>query len=333
VLSPVTGLIRFRTTTGPNPGYVNLQDLDYDYDNVSNMTSLTDHLYTGTRNLLRYDDLNRLIEANGKFGGTNQGQITCGYSYSSIGDVLNKCGIQYTYGDLNHPSFVTATSDGKTYTADLNGNTATGAGRTFAWTADNRAKSISMIAGTTAMDYDYTGARVKKFGPLGMTIYPFPTYEIGPDGVKFKYFKLGNDMLAAKKSSGEKLFYHNDHLGGINVITDINAVRTELIEYDPWGKISRSESTGNAVDPNHRFTGQELDLETDLYYYGGRYYDQQLARFVQPDPFIVKPEEPQNLNRYSYVLNNPYKYIDPTGYESDEDEGSEPEGENEAVGG
>jgi RHS repeat-associated protein len=93
------------------------------------------------------------------------------------------------------------------------------------------------------------------------------------------------------------------------------------MEYDPWGKISRLEPS-TAVDQILGFTGQELDPETDLYYYDGRYYDQQLARFVQPDPFVQNPGDPQNLNRYSYVLNNPYRYIDPSGYDwEDWDEG------------
>lgn len=68
------------------------------------------------------------------------------------------------------------------------------------------------------------------------------------------------------------------------------------------------------TEPTHGFTGQELDPETGLYYYGGRYYDPELGRFISPDPFVQDPEDPQNLNRYSYVLNNPQSYIDPTGY-------------------
>lgn len=82
-------------------------------------------------------------------------------------------------------------------------------------------------------------------------------------------------------------------------------------EYDPWGKVVKS--VGN-TDPTHRFTGQELDPESGIHYYGGRYYDQNLARFISPDPFIQEPDNPQNLNRYSYVLNNPQGYIDPSGY-------------------
>ena len=88
-------------------------------------------------------------------------------------------------------------------------------------------------------------------------------------------------------------------LGGVNIISDFNGNQVQNTEYDPWGKVSRSD--GN-VDPTHRFTGQELDSESDIHYYGGRYYDQGLGRFVSPDPFVQDPDDPQNLNRYSYVL-------------------------------
>ena len=61
------------------------------------------------------------------------------------------------------------------------------------------------------MDYDYTGQRVKKYGPLGLVLYPFPGYEIGPDGTKTKFFRAGTELLAAKQSPvsnpEKKLFY------------------------------------------------------------------------------------------------------------------------------
>src|SRR3989338_10753812 len=87
-----------------------------------------------------------------------------------------------------------------------------------------------------------------------------------------------------------------------------------------------------AADTNYRFTGQGLDKETDLYYYGQRYYNPNTGRFMQKDPVLkdgsidvnflnkeTKEEmneflsNPQRLNDYSYVLNNPVKYTDPTG--------------------
>jgi len=122
----------------------------------------------------------------------------------------------------------------------------------------------------------------------------------------------------AKSSSCASVFYHNAHLGSVNVITDSSAARCEILEYDPWGSVSRAEGptpgTQPTCDPTHRFNGKELDPETGLYYYGGRYYDPEISRFASADPYIQAPDNPQNLNRYSYVANDPQNYIDPSGY-------------------
>jgi len=58
----------------------------------------------------------------------------------------------------------------------------------------------------------------------------------------------------------------------------------------------------------------ENGLDRGLYYYGARYYDPTLGRFIQPDTIVPEPGNPQSLNRYSYVNNNPVKYTDPSGY-------------------
>jgi RHS repeat-associated protein len=70
-------------------------------------------------------------------------------------------------------------------------------------------------------------------------------------------------------------------------------------------------STG-ALPTDKKFTGQRLD-NTGLYYYGARYYDPALGRFISPDTVVQNPSNPQTLNRYSYCLNNPLIYTDPTG--------------------
>ena len=51
-----------------------------------------------------------------------------------------------------------------------------------------------------------------------------------------------------------------------------------------------------------------------LYYYGARYYDPALGRFIQPDSIVPSPANSQALNRYAYVYNNPLRYTDPTGH-------------------
>lgn len=76
------------------------------------------------------------------------------------------------------------------------------------------------------MDYDYTGIRVKKSGSSGTTYFPFNGYEKAGTLIT-KYIKIGIETVAAKKGT-QKLFYHNDHLGGVNVISDINGLRVQL---------------------------------------------------------------------------------------------------------
>lgn len=121
---------------------------------------------------------------------------------------------------------------------------------------------------------------------------------------------IGTEIYASKIGQ-TKFFYHNDHLGGVNIITDSFGNIGQRTEYSIWGGVSYSSG---AIDTTHRFTGQEFDAETGLYYYGGRYYDAETGRFISPDPFIQEPYNPQNLNRYTYVLNNPQNLIDPTGF-------------------
>ncbi|MBN2086711.1 RHS repeat-associated core domain-containing protein, partial [Candidatus Peregrinibacteria bacterium] len=58
---------------------------------------------------------------------------------------------------------------------------------------------------------------------------------------------------------------------------------------------------------------QERDEETDLYYYGARYYNPDIGRFTSLDPWSGDIKDPQSLNKYSYVRNNPLKYVDPSG--------------------
>ncbi len=108
-------------------------------------------------------------------------------------------------------------------------------------------------------------------------------------------------------------YYHSDHLGSSNIITDRAGVRVQHYEYMAFGKERYKENT-SAFSLSNRYTDQVLDEETGLYYYNARYYDPELGRFIQPDTIVPDPGNPQALNRYTYVNNNPLKYVDPTGH-------------------
>ena len=101
-----------------------------------------------------------------------------------------------------------------------------------------------------------------------------------------------------------------DHLSSSNVSRRGDGSQTVTQRYYPWDTV-RSRSN-NALPTGYTYTGQ-LDTGAGLMYYGARYYDAALGRFIQPDTIVPEVQNPQALNRYSYVLNNPLRFIDDSG--------------------
>jgi RHS repeat-associated protein len=107
-------------------------------------------------------------------------------------------------------------------------------------------------------------------------------------------------------------YMHQDHLTGTSLVTSDNGTVIESLKYYSFG-LTR-ELTGSDVT-DKKFTGQRLD-ETGLYFYGARYYDPLIGRFISADTIVPNPSDPQSINRYSYCLNNPLKYTDPSGHDA-----------------
>ena len=99
-------------------------------------------------------------------------------------------------------------------------------------------------------------------------------------------------------------YHHLNALGSNIVLTDDDQNVLARYEYDVFGAI-RSE-TGTS-DNTRKFTGKEFDADSNLYYYGARYYDPYIGRFTQRDPIG------DGVNWYAYTYNNPLKFVDPTG--------------------
>lgn len=108
-------------------------------------------------------------------------------------------------------------------------------------------------------------------------------------------------------------YYSPDHLGSSSVMTDRAGDLVQHYEYGAYGHERFVDNT-SAFGVSNRYTGQVFDEETSLYYYNARYYDPELGRFTQPDTVVPELNNPQALNRYAYVLNNPLVYSDPTGH-------------------
>ena len=144
------------------------------------------------------------------------------------------------------------------------------------------------------------------------TVYIGKLYECTA-GNCTKYFFAGGSRVAMK-SGTQTYYYHTDHLGSSVMVTDAGGTVIQNLAYNPFGQVRTNSATATTPDAHHKFTGQELDDSTGLYFYGARYYDPVLARFTQADTVIPNHTNPQSLNRYSYVDNNPLNYTDPTGH-------------------
>ncbi len=186
------------------------------------------------------------------------------------------------------------------YSYDANGNMLSGAGRTFTYDYDNRPTSIIYNSMALISVYDASGNRVKKVTPTSTTVYIGDLYEC-TSGQCTKYIFAGTQRVAKIDSAGTN-YHHTDHLGSSSIITNSSGAKVEDIYYYPYGEIKTDSGTLNV---RHKFTDQEWDAETGLYYYGARYYDPRLARFISADTIVPEPFYPQSLNRYAYTINNP----------------------------
>jgi RHS repeat-associated protein len=118
----------------------------------------------------------------------------------------------------------------------------------------------------------------------------------------------------------------SDQLGTPRMVLDQTGSLANMKRHDylPFGEelvapiSGRSAAQGYAGGDGVRkqFTGKERDVETGLDYFYSRYYSATQGRFTSPDILLGQRGNPQTLNRYAYVMNNPLRYVDPLGYQA-----------------
>jgi len=307
-------------TTTPGP---DLQDIGYRYTAAGDLAQINDYLnsvdFTYT-----YDNLHRLR------GETNTGVYPANtYDYDTIGNITKKTmgSSSYVYSYVyprKHAVSSIAVNGGTpvVFGYDANGNTtggpdftdtaATGT-RTVTYNMDNMPATLTYTKGgnTTVSEFTYDGAglRAKKKVGGSATYYVNANYEV-KDGVATKYVTAADLKIAQIKGNAVS-YYHKDHLNSSSVMTNASGVKVEGTEYAPYGTVRTFAGTPVT---SYRYTGKELDTDTGLYYYGARYYDPMIGRFITADSVVSDFYDPQDLNRYAYARNNPMKYVDPNGH-------------------
>jgi RHS repeat-associated protein len=148
----------------------------------------------------------------------------------------------------------------------------------------------------------------------GVTIkYVGAHYEVEGTTVR-KYYYAGGVRVAMRTGTGNPNYFLTDHLGSTTVtLTNTGAKEAEL-RYSAWGM---SRFTFGNTPTSFQYTGQRIEL--DIYFYGARYYDQRLGRFLSADSIVPGPGNPLAWDRYAGMMNNPVRYNDPSGHSATDD--------------
>ncbi len=282
-----------------------------------------------TRNdIFTYDSLNRIASAQSN--GTQWGET---FTIDAWGNLTNETGIA---GKTYHESLNTTGVTNNRLTSfgyDAAGNMISNGSTSYVYDAENRLIATSGYS----YIYDGDGTRVEKCtegttpgtcasGATG-TLYwrgNFASDALSETdlagNVQNTYVFFNGQRVARLDSAGAVHYYFSDHLGSHGVVENATASACEQdIDYYPYGGVEEDYCANLAQ--HYKFNGKERDTESGLDNFGARYDTSNLGRFMTAD-WAAKPTDvpyanfgnPQSLNLYSYVENNPTTVGDPDGH-------------------
>lgn len=282
-------------------GEETITDINYDYTtsngNIASRTGMIDDEETFT-----YDELDRLVSVS------VDDQDILEMDYEDNGNLSDKTGLGSISYNSAHPHAVSliecTPSD---YYVGL---------QTTAYNALNKIERIAHDNKTMTFVYGPDCTRWKSTftsGSSTRTILYGNDYErITKNATTrhFHYLDEGTILMTIAGQSDQLLFSCTDNLGSIVKLVDKHGNAVFEATYDVWGK---QAVTRNEIGFHRGYTGHEMLPAFNLINMNGRLYDPVVGRFLSPDNFVQLEDFSQNFNRYSYCLNNPLKYTDPSG--------------------
>jgi RHS repeat-associated protein len=319
---------------------------DYEYDAAGNRRRQTERhrlMDAGApqQTTYDYDLLNRLT------GVHYPGGASVAYTLAPNGNRLTEVGTdpssssavdrEFVYNRVNQVTRIVNRADAAAsvaFTYDRNGNTreqrtgtlagddvtAPVAVKRFDFDIRDRLRAVVSGAERTTFDYDFTGLRTRRGGPTTVGfLYDegalLQEYDASSKVTLTKYnYGAGLLSMVSVAATRSSVFYAVDALNSTTALTDESGAVRAGYAYDAFGGLRRSaDSTAN----RRRYTGHYDDTETGLQYFGARYYDPALGRFLSQDAYSGSDDEPPSLHRYAYANGNPLSYVDPTGYRTE----------------
>ena len=321
-----------------------IDDQAFVYDDVYRLTRVSYGLEdreAPPRISYRYDPLGNLLEQS-----SNIVHEERGHSVTNLGAFHYRGGRAgrngRTSGAPPGPHAATGT-DSQNLAYDDNGNVVLLNDLKFEWDFKDRLVSVMSDAGPFAATYtyDHDDRRVSKHVPVndedetaGPTVlYVDPTFQVR-DGTPVKYVYVNDHRVArlaelpktATASQGAEAdpngsvrYYHPDHLGSTDALTDSEGSQVADFAYYPYGHLRYENWLIKTETEPYTFSQKELDKGTGIQYFEARYLNGSLARFLSADPALVQlpttvmQQDTQRLNAYSYAINRPLIYRDISG--------------------
>jgi RHS repeat-associated protein len=307
----------------------------YLYDANGNRGAQTEYQNGATETTTySYDDLDRLTDFT-VTGGAGNTKVTAytfeGYNRKT--ETLTENGTllksqTYSYDETDWLTRIDDQGKVITYHFDANGNTLRKSDNTLpnqdtVFTYDSRNQLVESKRGPPASEtilglYDYNaqGLRTRhRLSDRGDIDYYYDGRSVveertPSDNSLVAHYRYADRLISLQTASTTQ-YYHYDALGSTVNLTNGNGSTPVSYQLDPWGHIKNQFGTSTN---RHIFTGKEHDPNTNLIYFGARYYDPDTARFLTQDPYLGELNTPPSLHRYLYAYSNPTVYIDLYGY-------------------
>ena len=297
--------------------YIYGQELEFEWDGSGNMTRQFDYR-TETQRRMRWDEENRLKAVY------DSEQRLSSYLYDAGGERTLKMSGSYQSTYINSSLTISSVNmtDYTLYTSPYMVMTDNEYTKHYYVEADRVASKIGggMANNITGINDVVIGFEMqseenylqKNNDVLDMMTNDFNELEVHASIEVYTNTVFWEDEALGQNGSEADLiyFFHKDHLGSSTQISDISANIIHHVEYMPYGETFVEQRSNWGT--NYKFNGKELDEETGYYYYGARYYNQDISIWLSIDPLSDKYP---SMSPYMYCAGNPVILVDPDGRE------------------